>query len=80
MSEKKIVVQSGGFGIATIIFLILMTLKLAGIGSVAGWSWLWVTSPIWGVFALAVAFLAAFVPVAMLLDWIKLRRIRKSRR
>jgi hypothetical protein len=35
------------FGIGTILFLIFLTLKLAGIGQVATWSWWWVTSPIW---------------------------------
>lgn len=34
-------------GFAEIIFLIFLTLKLAGIGEVATWSWWWVTSPIW---------------------------------
>jgi hypothetical protein len=27
--------------------LIFLTLKLAGIGEVATWSWWWVTSPLW---------------------------------
>jgi hypothetical protein len=35
------------FGIGTILFLIFLTLKLAGIGQVATWSWWWVTSPLW---------------------------------
>ena len=34
-------------GLCTILFLIFLTLKLAGIGQVADWSWWWVTSPIW---------------------------------
>lgn len=34
-------------GIFTVVFLIFLTLKLANIGSVAQWSWWWVTSPIW---------------------------------
>ena len=29
------------------IFLILLTLKLAGIGMVATWSWWWIFLPIW---------------------------------
>lgn len=33
--------------LCTILFLIFLTLKLAGIGQVANWSWWWVTSPIW---------------------------------
>jgi hypothetical protein len=33
--------------IAGFVFLIFLTLKLAGIGEVATWSWWWVTSPLW---------------------------------
>jgi hypothetical protein len=32
------------------VFLVFLTLKLAGIGTVAQWSWWWVTAPIWGSF------------------------------
>ena len=35
------------FPLFTILFLIFLTLKLAGIGAVASWSWWWVTSPLW---------------------------------
>ena len=38
---------SAGFPILTILFLIFLTLKLAGIGVVATWSWWAVTSPLW---------------------------------
>jgi hypothetical protein len=34
--------------------LIFLTLKLAGIGVVANWSWWWVFSPIWILFALVI--------------------------
>jgi hypothetical protein len=35
------------FGICTVLFLIFLTLKLAGIGAVAAWSWVWVFAPLW---------------------------------
>jgi hypothetical protein len=38
--------KSASFGLGTILFLIFLTLKLAGIGEVATWSWWWVFSPI----------------------------------
>jgi hypothetical protein len=38
---------SQGLGLGTILFLIFLTLKLAGIGVVATWSWWWVTAPLW---------------------------------
>jgi hypothetical protein len=40
MSNK----ESNGLGFTTVLFLIFMTLKLAGF---INWSWWWVTSPIW---------------------------------
>ena len=36
--------SSNGLGFTTILFLIFMTLKLAGF---INWSWWWVTAPIW---------------------------------
>jgi hypothetical protein len=37
---------STSLGFGTILFLIFLTLKLAGIGVVATWSWWWIFSPI----------------------------------
>ena len=45
MSESNS--KNSGIGIGTIVFLIFLTLKLCKIGSVADWSWWWVTSPLW---------------------------------
>jgi len=39
--------KSTSIKLGTILFLIFLTLKLAGIGEVATWSWWWVTSPLW---------------------------------
>jgi hypothetical protein len=38
--------KSNSLGLGTILFLIFLTLKLAGLGVVATWSWWWVFSPI----------------------------------
>ena len=63
-------------------FLIFMTLKLAG---VIDWPWWWVTAPLWWPFAgLAVAFVAAMV--ALSIKWcvvepfVRARRRRRLRR
>jgi len=48
---------SSGIGIGTVLFLIFLVLKLAGIGQVANWSWWWVTSPLWIPIVLAIAIL-----------------------
>lgn len=48
---------SNGIGLGTVVFLIFLVLKLAGIGQVATWSWWWVTSPLWIPIVLAIAIL-----------------------
>jgi len=63
MSNKK---TSAGFPIFGVLGLIFITLKLAGIGAVAKWSWWWVLAPFWGSLAVAltlviVAFIAALI-------------------
>ena len=45
--SKNIDTSKNGLGISTILFLIFLTLKLAEVGPVAHWSWLWVFSPLW---------------------------------
>ena len=47
MSDNKQKISGNGIGIGTVLFLIFLTLKLAGIGQVANWSWWVVTSPLW---------------------------------
>jgi hypothetical protein len=49
---------SSGIGLGSIIFVVFLVLKLAGIGEVANWSWWWVTSPLWIPLVLVVAILA----------------------
>jgi hypothetical protein len=49
---------SSGISLGTVLFLIFLVLKLAGIGQVATWSWWWVTSPLWIPIVLVVAILA----------------------
>lgn len=48
---------STGIGLSGMIFLILLTLKLAQIGVVKDWSWWAVTSPIWFPVSLLVSIL-----------------------
>jgi hypothetical protein len=62
--------SSGGIGFFGALFLVLLTLKLAG---VIGWSWWWVTAPLWGPTGLLVAAgLIALVVVGVmaLVAWI----------
>ena len=62
MSNSK----AASFPILGILGLIFVTLKLAGIGVVATWSWLWVLSPFWIPLAIVLGiFVVVFVVVAL---------------
>ena len=56
--NSQVQTTSSGIGLFGALFLIFLTLKLAGIAPVAAWSWLWITAPLWGGFALMLAFFA----------------------
>ena len=64
MSEN----YSGGIGIATVLFLIFLVLKLT---KVITWSWWWVFSPLW--ISVGVV-LVVFVLWALVLTVLKLRK------
>lgn len=53
---------SGGIGLGGAVFLVFLVLKLTGH---IDWSWWWVTSPIWGVFALAALIMLVAVTLAV---------------
>jgi hypothetical protein len=36
-----------GIGLGSLVFIVFLIMKLAGIGMVATWSWWWVTAPLW---------------------------------
>lgn len=55
---------SNGIGIGTVLFLIFLVLKLAGIGVVATWSWWWVFSPLWIPIAFILLLLIGTVLIA----------------
>jgi hypothetical protein len=47
-----------GIGLGSLVFIVLLILKLAGIGVVATWSWWWVTAPLWAPLAIVLAIIA----------------------
>ena len=49
-----------------ILAIIFITLKLAGVGTVAAWSWLWVLSPLWIPFAIAFSIVVLFTIFAVI--------------
>lgn len=48
-----------GIGLTGAIFIVFLILKLANIGTVATWSWWWVTCPLWIGFAILIVLLIA---------------------
>ena len=50
----------------TILFLIFLTLKLAGVGEVAAWSWWWVTAPLWMPFTVGIAIVGVTITVSVI--------------
>lgn len=73
--SSKAQVSGGGIGLGTVLFLIFLVLKLTG---VIGWSWWWVTAPLWcpiAVFVvLAIAALLIALVVGSCLDHLKRRK------
>jgi len=65
MTNKETTVKVG-FPLVPIIFAIFLTLKLAGVGIVATWSWWWITSPLWIPFAFVAIVFAALGVVALI--------------
>lgn len=50
MSEKTSSSSSGGIGFVGLLAVLFIALKLTGY---INWSWVWVLSPIWGVFVVS---------------------------
>lgn len=65
MSEKQ-VTSSGGIGFAGLLTIVFITLKLTG---VIAWSWLWVLSPLWISFLLALLIIGGILSVALVVAW-----------
>lgn len=62
-AQKAIQVNSGGVGLPGALFLVFLVLKLCG---VIGWSWWWVTAPLWIPVGLAaLVMLGAIATLAM---------------
>lgn len=64
MSEDKSSSASGGIGLSGAVFVLFLGLKLGGVMPVAGWSWWWVTAPLWGGLAIIIAIALVWLLVA----------------
>ena len=66
--------SSNGLGIGGVLTLIFITLKLAEVGVVAKWSWLWVLSPLWITAALVLTIAGLCIVFVVVGEWIDRRR------
>lgn len=72
MSNRSVSVNIGPFGLLPVlVFCVFLTLKLAGIGAVATWGWLWVCSPLWIGLALVCSLFVLFFGVVLLVGLLK---------
>ena len=55
--------SGGGVGFFGLLFLLFLGLKL---GKIIDWSWWWVTSPLWGGFALILIFVLIAALIAII--------------
>lgn len=52
-NDQRVVVTRSGIGFCGVLFIILLLLKVGVIETVAmGWSWWWITAPLWGPLAI----------------------------
>lgn len=60
MSDNNTSTSYGGPGCLTLMFILFLGLKLAGIAPVAHWSWWLITAPIWAGWTVVLLFWIAF--------------------
>jgi hypothetical protein len=66
MSEKTVVVRNG-IGFAGLLFIVLLCLKVGVVPTqVVGWSWWWITAPLWAPTAAILAVLLGIGVFALL--------------
>lgn len=59
-NEKTSNVSGGGLGFCSLLAIVFITLKLCG---VIGWSWWWVTAPLWLGWSIVLGFLLGITAV-----------------
>jgi len=64
-SNKSTASSSGGIGFVGLLTIAFIILKVTGF---INWDWIWVLSPLWISFILAVIFIAIVVAIAVFLD------------
>jgi len=62
--------EQTGVSIFTLLFIIFVILKLTGTSQVASWSWIWVTSPLWLPFVVALGLLIIILIICIIFELI----------
>lgn len=57
--------SSSGIGIAGVLTIVFIVLKLVGVGPVANWSWWWVLSPMWISTGIVIFFLLVMLLISL---------------
>lgn len=81
-NNETTVNASGGIGLPGAVFIVFLILKLAEVGPVAGWSWWWVTAPLWAPLALVAIVLVVVgivYGIIRLFESVDNRKRRKAR-
>lgn len=61
-NDQKVVVRNQGIGFCGLLFIVLLLLKVGVVETVVvGWSWWWITAPLWGPFCLTMGIILAFL-------------------
>lgn len=56
--QTRVIVTKQGIGFCGLLFIVLLLLKVGVVETVAmGWSWIWITAPLWGPVAIIVGIL-----------------------
>lgn len=57
--------ETHGIGLAGVLGVVFIALKLAEVGAVARWSWLWVLSPFWIPLSVVLTIVAGMILVVV---------------
>lgn len=69
--KKEVTVTHKYVSFITLLQVLLIGLKLAGVGQVATWSWLWVLAPAWLPFAFVIVIIVLALCVAGIVELFK---------
>lgn len=67
-NNQRVVVSSQGVGFCGSLFIILLLLKVGVVDTiVVGWSWWWITSPLWAPICLVLSIIAIILVVMLVI-------------